>query len=282
MSAYPLTFSSFDTEIFLRSFIHKEDHIGVLSQYVDYKTHPEVLVVIAEEQLRSEQLTTFAPSLLKFREILNNAPSSLQVPFVDMSHAFDIHLINVVSHVGNNDGQVFYLGKGSPLLKDILSREQKTITADFASFPNLLNKHDIIFSNGKTDLIIVYLSNFGETNFEQTDKVIADVHRQISAVTDKYVCVYTGLAYDNPDYNVDFGTKRHHPLPSLKRHILQSGNDSVTNGTANGTVPVFRQYFGGWFWELFVVMLVLVPLLIIGTYSIDSIQTPIFEAKKKN
>jgi len=166
----------------------------------------------------------------------------------------------------------------------ILSREEKTITADFvSSMPNLLNKYEKVFSDGKTDLIIVYLSGSGDAKFEQTDKVIADVHRQISAVTENYVCVYTGLSYDNPDYNVDFsGTKQqHYALPSLKRYIHQVANNTP-NGTSNGSVPVFRQYFGGWFWELFVVMLVLVPLLIIGTYAIDSIQTPIFEAKKKN
>jgi hypothetical protein len=273
--------NSMDSEILLRSFIHTDDRIGVLSQYVDSKVHPEVLVIFMEAQLRSEQLSTYASSLVKFRNIFKNAQSSLQVPFVDMPHAFDIHMLNVVTKVKINDGKVFYLGKGSPLLKDILNREQKTISSsDFANVGSLFVRHDKIFSNGRTDLILVYLSSTDTAKkFEETDNVIADIHHLITSHTENYVCVYTGLAYDNPEFNVDFGTQQ---TPLLKRslaYVLQHDND--TNST-NGSIPVFRQYFGGWFWELFVVMIFLVPLLIIGTYSIDSIQTPIFEPKKKN
>jgi hypothetical protein len=287
-----------DIEILLRSLIHKQYNIGTLSQYVDSTYHPEVLVIFAEAQLRSEQLSTYASSLLKFREILRSAESSLQAPFVDMPTAFDIHLVNVVKSVHEAQGDVFYLGKGSPLLKDILNRDPNTIVTTVAAMENTLKKNEKIFSNGKTDIIIVYLSTMTESSgkFKVTDSVISDIHGLISSQTDDYVCVYTGLAFDNPEYNVDFGSKQ---TSSRKRHIssMQAGNDTAPapapeispspapmkpNATNNGTVPVFRQFFGGWFWELFVCMIVMLPFLIIGTYAIDSIQTPIFESKKKN
>jgi len=57
--------TSLDTEILLLSLIHKEFKIGGLSGFVDSKYHPEVLVLFAEAQLRSEQLSTHASSLTK-------------------------------------------------------------------------------------------------------------------------------------------------------------------------------------------------------------------------
>jgi len=113
--------------------------------------------------------------------------------------------------------------------------------------------------------------------FKDTDFTISDIHGIIASKTDDYVCVYTGLAFDNPEYNVEFGTRQ---PSSLKRHISFI-HEVPANGT-NQTIPIFRQFFGGWFWELFVCMVVMLPFLIIGTYAIDSIQTPVFEAKKKN
>jgi len=117
----------------------------------------------------------------------------------------------------------------------------------------------------------------GPAKFTETDKIISEVHNLISFHTDNYLCVYTALAYDNPEFNIDFVTG----IPVTKRY-LQRINQVPDSNTTNGTVPIFRQYFGGWFWELFLTMILLVPLLIIGTYSIDSIQTPLFEKKKKN
>jgi len=289
-----------DTEILLLSLIHKEINIGVLSPYVDSKYHPEVLVLFAEAQLRSEQLSTYASSLTKFREILRSAESSLQAPFVDMPTAFDSHLVNVVNSVHQKEGSIFYVGKGSPLLKDILNSDRNTFVTTLRDFERIIKKDDKIFSNGKTDLVIVYLSSMTESSgkFKDTDMAISDIHRVISSKTDDYVCVYTGLAYDNPEYNVEFGVRQ-----SFKRHISsmqQFGNDTVPspvpspmpNGTVpspspmppgnNTEIPIFRQFFGGWFWELFVCMIVMLPFLIIGTYAIDSIQTPLFEPKKKN
>jgi len=293
--------NSLDTEILLLSLITKQNNIGGLSSYVDSKYHPEVLVLFAEAQLRSEQLSTYASSLTKFREILRNAESSLQAPFVDMPTAFDIHLINVVKSVHQNQGNLFYVGKGSPLLKDILIRDPKTVVTTLGAFENTIKKNDEIFSNGKTDLIIVYLSSLIECSgkFKETDIAISDIHGIIASKTDDYVCVYTGLAYDNPEYNVEFGTrqpasrKRHmasilqnatapEPSPAPSTDAPMAPSPMMPANATNATIPIFRQFFGGWFWELFVCMLVMLPFLIIGTYAIDSIQTPLFEPKKKN
>jgi len=273
--------SSNDAEIMIRSFINGDSEISALSQYIQpgNKKHPEVVVLFTEAQLRSDQLSTYSGYLSKFRTILSSAPSSLTAPFMDMSTAFDGNIINIVDSIQEVQGRVFYFGKGSPLLNDILSREQNTIVASRSDFEGKL-KNSNIFSNGKSDLIIIYLStmNANPAKFTETDTIISEINNFISSHTDDYLCVYTGLAYDNPDFNMEFGQKR---TIMSKRYL--SGTLNVTNSTngTNSTVPIFRQYFGGWFWELFLTMLVMVPLLIIGTYAINAIQTPLFEPKKK-
>jgi len=280
--------TSKDAENMIRSFINNQkDTDCALSPYLNLDNHhPEVIVLFTEGQLRSEQLTTYADSLLKFRSILSSAQSSLQAPFVDMSSAFDMSVVNIVTSIQESTGSTFYFGKGTPLLTDILSRDENAVSSSRHHIEEILRKKSAIFSNGKTDLIIVYLSTMTESSdkFTETDSTISEVHKLILSHTDDYVCVYTALSYENPEF-MKFGAKN---VP-MKRFLSGSLQGNGTNGTvptdnttSNNSVPVFRQYFGGWFWELFVVMAVLLPFLIIGTYSIDSIQTPLFEDKKKN
>jgi len=251
--------SSKDVENMLLGYIVKNDE------------HPEVLVLFAEAQLRSEQLSTYAGSLAKFRNILKTAKSSLQAPYVDMKNAFDVNVINIARIIS---GEVFYFGKGSPLLNDISRTKEKVVSNRILKVEEILNKHSSIYTDGKTDIVIIYLSNSERSaaKFTETDNIISQVHNLISSHTDNYLCAYTALAYDNPEFNIEFASTG---PEEKKRFILQN----TTNNT-NGTVPVFRQYFGGWFWELFITLMLLVPLLIIGTYAIDSIQTPILEPEK--
>jgi len=135
--------TSNDAEIMIRSFIQneKEDsEYSPLSQYLHTGKQPEIMVLFTEVQLRSDQLTTYSDSLSKFRNILSSAPSSLQAPFMDMPSAFDGNILNIVNSVQEAQGRVFYFGKGSPLLNDIISREQNTVVASRSDFEGTLKK----------------------------------------------------------------------------------------------------------------------------------------------
>jgi len=105
--------SSNDVENMLHGFIEEfEVPSCVLSPYISSSgEHPEVVVLFAEAQLRSEQLSVYGGSLSKFRNILTNAKSSLQAPFVDMSSAFDVHVMNIVRDVQAVSGKIFYFEK---------------------------------------------------------------------------------------------------------------------------------------------------------------------------
>jgi len=268
-----------EVEDMLRSFFKGESH-SFLTQYVDTSVgSPEVVVLFTEAQLRSEQLSIYASSLGQLKDLIRNSESSLSAPFVDMPSAFDIHVVNIANQA-KSSGQVLYIGKGSALLHDIKRRVPEVIVAHTEDIDYTFKKNPAIFSNGVTDLIVIHLSKTtaNSEKFVDTNKVIQKVNTILSASTQNYVCAYTALAYDNPEFNMEFGEK----TILTKRYVSYSLqiHNGTTNNT-NGTVPIFRQYFGGWFWELFITMLVLIPLLVTGTYAIDSIQTPLFDPKMK-
>jgi len=272
--------TSSEVEDMLRSFFKRESH-SFLTQYVDTSIgSPEVVILFTEAQLRSEQLSIYASSLTQLKALIKNSESSLSAPFVDMPSAFDNSVANIAHHA-KQSGKVIYIGKGSVLLHDIKRRAPETIVAYSEDMDYILKRNSAIFSDGVTDLIVIYLpkTTANTEKFEETDKVIKRVQSIVSSRTQNYVCAYTALAYDNPEFNLEFGER----TIMTKRYVsytLQYSNGTNNSNNTNATdVPIFRQYFGGWFWELFVTMLVLVPLLVIGTYAIDSIQTPLFDPK---
>jgi len=279
MSAYRIILQ-LQVEDMLRSFFKSESH-SFLTQYVDTsKGSPEVVILFTEAQLRSEQLSIYASSLGQLKDLIKNSESSLSAPFVDMPSAFDNNVADIAHHASKS-GEVFYIGKGSALLHDIIRKAPTTKQMAPHDLDKTLKSNSGIFSDGVTDLIVIYLSKTtaNTEKFEETDKVIKRVNSIVSSQTQNYVCAYTALAYDNPEFNMEFGEK----TIITKRYVsysLQSNNGTNNTNNTNGTsVPIFRQYFGGWFWELFVTMLVLIPLLVTGTYAIDSIQTPLFDPK---
>jgi len=272
-----------DVEAMIQAFFSSGPKYGLLAPYFSEKDLPEVVVLFVESQMRSEQLSIFAHSLPHFKEIMRNAESSLYSPFLDLYYALDNTVVNVAYTARIASGRVLYFGKGSTVLQDILSRVPSTVVNGINDLEKGFKNNYEIFSNGIPDLVIVHIppAYASATKFTDTDFIINNVNSLISAETDEYVCVYTALAYDDPQYNMEFGVK-----DSAKRYlsvVLQSSllANGSSNSSTNASVPIFRQYFGGWFWELFIVMFVIIPLLIMGTYAIDSIQTPLFDAKPK-
>jgi len=278
------TLTPSDVEFMIDTFVSpSHSREGFLTQFVSQKSLPEVVVIFAEGKIRSNQVSTHKQSFVNLRNLLKSEKSSLFAPFVDLDVSFDNSIVNVAYNTKLNSGRVIYVGKGSILLHDLTRRVS----------PTLLNLEGLnaalsdsqIFSNGVADLIIVYLNsnsiNIG-TKLKESDTIISSVQKVVSSFTSSYVMAYIGLEYDEPQWNTKFASSSD-PEAAVynKRFILASNNISNASNGTNGTIPVFREYFGGWFWELFLVCLFLIPLLVVGVYGINGIQTPIFDAKMK-
>jgi len=267
---------------------------GIIKNYFSPTLDPEVVVLFLEPELRSEQLSVHASSFTNLKYLLKNEKSSLFAPFVDLEFSLDNTVVSLIDTTITNEGNVFYVGESLPPFAQ-RGAPSRTFT-DINDFKEFITKNTIIFTNSKTDLIIVYLhSDASQDKFKETDLDIKLVHTIISSSTTKYVALYTALSYADPHLKMDFSSSHQ------KRSLSQETNSSAPvpesgipqpafnsspapspfSNQTNATIPIFRQYFGGWFWELVIVCSVLIPLLIISVFAIDSIQTPIFESKKK-
>jgi len=285
---YPL-FSMMLTLLFSRFFLGGS---GILKNYISPTMDPEVVILFLEPELRSEDLSVYASSFTNLKNLLKTEKSSLYAPFVDLELSLESTVLSLVDTTVSNSGKVFHVGGSRP---SFAQSRPKTVI-NIADVQEIITEYSQIFTNSKTDLIIVYLSSNGasQEKFKETDTVINLVHTIISSSTTKYVALYTALSYADPHLQMDYSSSH------LKRSLSQTGNNTApspsivpvpspfSNGTnttvptnGNTTIPIFRQYFGGWFWELVIVCTVLIPLLLISVFAIDSIQTPIFESKKK-
>jgi len=270
-----------DAENFLNMFVNPFDTTtthGTLSQYVSPKSTPEVVVIFAEAKVRSDHLSTHKGAFTNLRNLMKTEKSSLYAPFVDLSYSFDSSIANVAYSASLQSGKVYYVGKGSTLLHDIKKRVPSTTPVTNYDLEGVLTKAGV-FSNGATDLIIVHLDNKNinlDIKYKESDTIIEKVHRLISASTTKYVCTYIGLEYDEPLFTTKFAD------PQNEKRFIFNTEQLTGNGTnsSNASIPIFRQYFGGWFWELFLVSILLIPLMIMGVYAIDGIQTPLFADPK--
>jgi len=273
---------------------------GLLKNYFSPTLDPEVVVLFLEQELRSEQLSVYSSSFTNLKNLLKTEKSSLYAPFVDLELSLDSAVVSLVDTTVSNSGKVFYVGDSLPSFAQ--RRAPSSTVTDIDDFKEFILKNSQIFTNSKTDLIIVYLhSGASQDKFKETDLVINSVHTLISSSTTKYVALYTAHSYADPHLQMDFSSshlKRSlsqtapngsspaptpFPVPSIVPQPAYNASPapSSTNQTSNETVPIFRQYFGGWFWELVIVAAVLIPLLLIAVFAIDGIQTPIFESKKK-
>jgi len=264
----------------LDSFLSSSEKTGVLSQYASPKSIPEVIVIFAEHKIRSDQVSTHKKSFTNLKNYLQTEESSLFAPFVDLAVSFCSFVVNMAYTTQVQTGQVFYVGKGSILLHDLSRRVPSTTILTLEKFDKIFSK-STIFSDGVTDIIIVYLDSKSpslDIKFKESDDTIKSVQSLVSSKTSKYVSAYIGLECDELQLTTKFAVSEPQYVHHSKRFNLQSNNYS--NNT-NGTIPIFRQYFGGWFWELFLVCIILIPLLIVGVFGINGIQTPLFEDVKK-
>jgi len=266
-----------DAELFLQSFIKSTAPLdGELSKYLP-NGKPEVIVLFVESKLRSNQLSLYSHSFVNLKKLMETSSSSLYAPFVDLSVSFDRTITNMAYSTKLNSGEVIYFGKGSILLHDI--RDKVPSTIEMKNIEREIKAHSEIFSNDVTDLIIVHLDSSitpPEDRFSSSDSILNRVQNIVSSKTQKYVGVYTALSYDEPTLNMDFAVREREISKRFITHTV-----AVQQNNTNTTIPIFRQYFGGWFWELILVCMVLIPMLVTGVYAIDAIQTPLFDSKPK-
>jgi len=239
------------------------------------KPQPEVFVIFVEPHLSLSQLVSTSAQLPVLQNVMQASAGSFYAPYVDLSDSLVSTVIHSASKIPTS-ASVIYAGKGATLLPELRARVPNVRAVSLNNLEKVLSTSKI-FNNGVTDLVIVHLDaqESSVEQFSRANAVIQAVHSIISQKTSNYIDVYTALEADSVE---DKNFQKRVYMDYSDFFIDDAAND--TNGT-NGTISWFQTFFPGWFWEVFLIFLFIVPIIITGYCQLMSIQTPMFEERKK-
>jgi len=239
--------------------------------------NPEALVIFLEPQLRLDQVVAASSHLSHLKKLMQSS-NSFYSPYVDLFDTLDYALVNAAELTDEKGASVIYAGKGDTLLPTLKRRVPKVSAVALKNLQSTL-RDSSVFTNHITDLIIVHLEKTDNVlnKFEQTNEMINSVATFINQQTSNYVAVYTSLAYEHrADNSLPFASETTQKRSGLDmmanaeyQEILQSSN--ITNGTQPSW---FQQYFPGYFWEVALLFVMVVPWIITGFVQLASVQVP--------
>jgi len=235
---------------------------------------PELLILFLEPHLRIDQIAALPTQFSVLKNAMQNGASSLYAPHVDLPESLSAVIVNAVLAAKANDATTIYAGRGTSLLPDLKRREPSVQAVTIPKLQEILSSDTDIFNNGKTDLVIVHLDHAYQDlvdKFEKTNNVINQVHLLLSHKTSSYLALYTGLAYDDPLWLVDFGDNAIKRAFEAFQDVQFYDQSNITNGT---TPTWFQQFFPGWFWEVALVVVFVLPIIFTGYSCLMSIQAP--------
>lgn len=233
-----------------------------------HNPYPEVLVIFLEPHLSLTQLSSCSelPTLKSVMQV--SSAGSFYAPYVGVSDSLSSSVIQT-AYLVDKSASVFYAGKGAKLLPELKSRVPKVKAVSLNNLQKTLSSSKI-YNNGVVDLVIVHLDTEDSTDkLSRSNEIIFAVNSFVSDKTANYVAVYTGLSsYEND---------------SQKRVLMELEMivDDLSDNSTNVTGTWFQIFFPGWFWEITVVFLFLIPIVITGFFQLMSIQTPNIEERSK-
>lgn len=236
-------------------------------------------------KLRTDQVSNNRDSMLKLKEQVASARSSVVVPFVAIetweSNVVPNTVVSLAQSIAAN-ANVYYFSTGAQRtrLLNALKKDVPALNVLVAS--DISNDHEM-FSNNKIDLFIVELSNFETTTDAKLAGDAATVETIQSVVqqstSGRFVSLFTSLAISEPTIQYEFSSSIEHvQIAGFERNVANN-----TNGT-DGNPPDWAAYFPYWFWEGLIYIILFIAIALFAVGLLGSIQTPtvFLSEKKKN
>jgi hypothetical protein len=237
--------------------------IPLLSPLIE-KSNPEVVVLFYESQLQTYEVSSFNSPSSVFAMIQQNIKknkNSVVIPYVHHDSIFP----SLLGRALHGSTLNYHTGPKSTSFSFIKSTE---------SLESLKN-HEI-FSNGKSDLLIIELNHNGDSlqdKFETSGKVMKEVEQILKEV--KHISIYTGTPQQINELDSVF----------LKRSVHEEVEAfNVTPIEPISTIQAispFNYWFPGWFWELSTVVILVFGISSFGIYQLFSIPVTLRLAQPK-
>lgn len=249
----------------------EHEHEHGLQRFVNLKANEhqlELVVLFLDSALSSEELTKFHSSLPTVTDTMQST-SSFYVPYVTASDSQVLEATKKAARHASRAHANTY----------VLSTEE--FANNFVGSVTRITSLDQItpsFTNSKTDFLIVHVdSGCASERLSTIDKHVEELEKIFkNAKFTNYVSIFTGVESSLEDVlpsNTDMGVPE-----TQKRVILEQQQSSVGNGTYPPAVlngrNWFNTYFNGTFWELILVLVVVLGLIFFGIRQLLLLQAP--------
>jgi len=218
------------------------------------KPQPEVFVIFVEPHLSLAKLVSSSSKLSALQNVMQTSTGSFYAPYVDVPESL-LPTVILSSSESKESASVIYSGKGATLLTELKIRVPKVKAVTLNNLEKVLSSSKI-FNNGVTDVVIVHfdVQESSDEQFTRANELIQSVQSIISQKTSNYVAVYTGLQADEVE-DREFQKRMYMQYQDFSFLDL----DNNTNST-NGTINWFQTFFPGWFWEVFLLFMFVIPI----------------------
>jgi hypothetical protein len=283
------TVSTTDVEYVLESLLLKNTNKDskLSTSFTDNAAATELVILFVEPELRTDQVPYIASayssspvggSFSHLKKAMETAQSSLSIPYTTVSSVslFDPSLEQLIEAV---DGSIFMSSVSGSDLFSSLKQHDDVKSVAFDSLMSTL-KSSNVFSNEKTDLVIVAFDKANKDDIDEHDAMIGSLMERISA-KGNYVAIY---AANKPVANKFIWTFEEHSKAEFQQNVnlymfeadpANCTDPNCTNPNPNKTTHHrIPNLFPGPFIEALFVSIILVTMLFTGACAIFGLQTP--------
>lgn len=274
------TLSSQDIEDVLKGFLISNDDKTFIS---GIKGNPEAVVLFLDTQLETDQISHYGSaydttnnggSFSSLKRIIESSKSSLVAPYVVSESQYSL-VDSALSRVANKmSGSVLIARQDGAYVN--LYALKKSSNVQIISLEEL-NGESKLFSNGVSDLIIVYLNIAGSAEqFASHDALISSVSEMVSSATSgNFVGMYTG---NGVPYSA---TKTIFVENNYFMDQVYAVDTNCTGNCSGNNTNYHRTYLTGPILEAGMILISLVTMLFVGVCNLCYLQTPeAYEAPK--
>lgn len=223
---------------------------------------PEVVALFVEPKLRTAELSVANVHYLK-KVVMETSASSFVIPYaiVGRSQPFLQIFSNVIPQLTQASVII-----ASPPESTIEIAGATSTTPE--KLLDVLNENSGIFSNGVTDLIVVFFAEKDTAQLEDDDRYIAQLEQEIKLRTNgNYVGVFSA--------NSPSSTNVLRSFAATPEELTRIVRDQLPSDT-------YTSYFPGIIWEAIIVVVTLLIIALVGICCTVQLQTPArFETPKQ-
>jgi len=245
---------------------------STLAHYVDGSASvPEIVVLFIEPELRTDQIFQLSSAysnapdggeMKNIRNFLQNSAQSNTAPYGMLANDRPFTYSAIYNLVEKMGDKLILVKQGAAEVPSV----QSSTNLDLEDLESYLIAHPSLFTNGQTELVVVYFQK--EAYMTVHDTLVGSIFTLVSTHTTSSVAIYTA---DRP---TPLGTHLSFSLPVEDRVETLYLDSYFVVPCNNTTIEYTANFFGGPMLEVYLMVFTLLGILLIGLCGLFELQTP--------